>query len=130
MTPSAIPHATPSSDRSSDSYETERNGTDGESGCERDTSYVPNADASRRPNLLAYPTNCRYCGELIYLAICRDGKWRTFETRTVPAAPFGVWAWRKTWGMEEQDRIAGKTLHYCAQYDKPDVAPWDRGYRS
>lgn len=126
MTPYAIPHATPSRDRSSDSYETKRNGTDEESGYERDTSYVPNARTSDQPKSLAYPTNCRYCGDLIYLAMCRDGKWRSFDTKTVPAAPFGVWAWRKTWGMEEQEHVPGKGLHYCARHLSPNLAPWDR----
>jgi hypothetical protein len=58
--------------------------------------------------------------------MCRDGKWRSFDTATVPPAEAGVWAWRKGWGMEEQELVRGKRLHYCASYDRPNLAPWDR----
>ncbi len=65
---------------------------------------------------LARPVDCRSCGSSVYLALCRDGRWRTFERATVPAAPTGVWAWRRTWGMEEQELVPGHLLHYCAGY--------------
>ena len=101
-------------------------GLDGESGYERDHLSVSDAHARKTPKSLAYATPCRYCDELIYLALCRDGRWRTFDTRTIPAAPTGVWAWRKHHGMEEQELVTGKRLHYCSHYNRPNLAPWDR----
>lgn len=65
---------------------------------------------------LARAVDCRYCQRPIYVAICRDGKWRSFEPRRVPAAAALVWAWRKRHGMEEQDLVPGHHLHYCAEY--------------
>jgi hypothetical protein len=90
-------------------------GTDGESGYERADLSEPNAHASTSPRSLAYLTPCRYCGTEVYVAICRDGRWRTFDTRRVPAAERCVWAWRKRLGMEEQDLVPGHLLHYCAE---------------
>lgn len=65
---------------------------------------------------LAIETDCRYCHEPVFRAVCIDGRWRTFEKLTVPAAPIGVWAWRRHQGMQEQDLVPGKGLHYCPQY--------------
>lgn len=96
-------------------------GTDGESGCEGANPSVPNARASTSPSSLAYATNCRYCGGSIFVAICSDGRWRSFETRTVPAAPTCVWAWRKRQGMQEQEHVPGKPLHFCTEYDRLDL---------
>lgn len=93
-------------------------GTDGESGCERANPSDPNARANTSPRSLAYVTGCRYCDGQIYVAICRDGKWRSFEMRLVPPAPANVWAWRKRYGMEEQDLVHGHFLHYCADYNR------------
>jgi hypothetical protein len=81
-----------------------------------------NAHASETPSTLAYLTPCRYCDTEIYLAICRDGRWRSFDTQTVPAADKGVWAWRKRYGMEEQELVSGKQFHYCAEYRRVDPA--------
>lgn len=92
-------------------------GTDGESGCEG--GNLSGVDAhDTRPPTLAYHAPCRYCGRPVYVALCRDGRWRTFETATVPTAPAGVWAWRKTWGMEEQELVPGHVLHFCAEYTR------------
>jgi hypothetical protein len=77
----------------------------------------PNArDARARIGYLAKRTPCRYCGTTVVLAICRDGRWRTFETATVPAAAVNVWAWRKHLGMEETDLVDGHRLHFCVEY--------------
>lgn len=65
---------------------------------------------------LAHSVNCRYCEKPIYVAICSDGKWRSFETGTFPAAPTCIWAWRKHTGMQEQEHVPGKRLHYCTEY--------------
>lgn len=85
---------------------------------------VSNTHASKTPDSssqasgkVAYETPCRYCQAPIYVAICADGKWRSFEKRTVPAAAAGVWAWRKRQGMQETDKVPGQTLHFCAQHD-------------
>lgn len=68
------------------------------------------------PRKLAYETPCRYCKAPIYVAICSDGKWRSFEKRTVPAAPEHVWEWRKHQGMQETEKVPGHPLHFCAKY--------------
>jgi hypothetical protein len=65
---------------------------------------------------LAYIKTCDGCGQNIYMAISRDGRWRPFEMRRVPAAPHGVWSWRKRYGMEEQDQFPGYVIHFCADY--------------
>jgi hypothetical protein len=36
----------------------------------------------------------------------------------VPAAPVCVWAWRKGQGMQEQELVPGKRLHYCVEYNR------------
>jgi len=92
------------------------NGTDGESGCEGGNLSGVNAHASRTPSSLVYAANCRYCAKPIYVAICRDGRWRTFEPdlQSVPL-PF-AWAWRKRVGMEETDTVRGHLLHFCAEH--------------
>jgi hypothetical protein len=69
-----------------------------------------------RPSYLAQRRDCRYCHRPLILALCRDGRWRTFDPETVPAAPANVWAWRKTWGMEETELVPGHRLHFCAEY--------------
>lgn len=71
---------------------------------------------------LAYEAPCRYCSGPIYMAICRDGRWRSFELAEHPAAVAGVWAWRKRQGMEEQDRVPGHVLHYCAERSRLNAA--------
>lgn len=75
---------------------------------------------------LAYVKECDGCARTIFMAICRDGRWRPFETELVEKAPREVWAWRKREGMEEQDLVAGHLLHFCAAYHSPNLAPWDR----
>lgn len=79
-------------------------------------SNARDARAQRRPDYLAKQDPCRYCGRPIVLAICRDGRWRTFEPNRVPPAPSGTWAWRKRWGMEETELVPGHRLHFCAEY--------------
>jgi hypothetical protein len=77
---------------------------------------------ARKPiRSLAKAVNCRYCDRPVYVAICRDGKWRTFERELRPASPI-TWAWRKTYGMEETDKVPGYSLHYCAEYNRVDPA--------
>jgi hypothetical protein len=75
-----------------------------------------NAREDKPIRSLAEAVNCRYCDGPIYLAVCRDGRWRTFERDLMPPAPANVWAWRKRYGMEETDRASGYRLHYCAEY--------------
>jgi len=75
---------------------------------------------------LAYATTCRYCGAGVFVAVCSDGKWRSFGTDTVPAAPALVWAWRKHQGMQEQELVPGKLLHFCAGYSALAAALPDR----
>jgi hypothetical protein len=71
---------------------------------------------------LATLTSCRYCNARVYVAICSDGRWRLFGTETLPAAERGVWGWRRRQGMQEQEHVPGKGLHYCPQYrDRPGV---------
>lgn len=65
---------------------------------------------------LAYEKECDGCHSGIYMAICSDGRWRPFETRTIPAGPFGVWAWRKHQGMQEQELVPGHPIHYCPAF--------------
>lgn len=88
-------------------------------------AVVSNARDTRgnRPSYLAKAEPCRYCGRRIVLALCRDGRWRTFDPTRVPPAPSGVWAWRKTWGMEEQDQFPGYRLHFCAEYGDSHGGP-------
>lgn len=50
------------------------------------------------------------------MVICRDRRWRPFETRRIDPGPAGVWSWRKGIGMEEQDLFPGYGIHYCADY--------------
>lgn len=119
--PAAIPNGSPTWAPTYGTY-----GTDGESGCERENPAEVNAHTSTAPRKLAYDTACRYCGDTIYIALCSDGRWRTFDLATHPAAPVCIWAWRKHQGMQEQELIPGKRLHYCAAYTKPNLAPWDR----
>lgn len=69
---------------------------------------------------LARETACRHCDRPVFIAICADGKWRTFEREDHPRAAHGVWAWRKRQGMQETDQVGGKHLHYCAEYFQPD----------
>jgi hypothetical protein len=69
---------------------------------------------------LVYAAPCRYCDRDVYVAICRDGKWRTFERDLKPASAT-TWAWRKREGMEETNRVPGHYLHYCAEYRKADL---------
>ena len=64
---------------------------------------------------LVREVDCRYCRRPVYLALCRNGRRRTFEKRQRPAAPSGVWAWRRGWGIEETDRAPGYVPHYCAE---------------
>src|SRR4051812_13941410 len=45
--------------------------------------------------VLAKREPCRYCRAGIVLAVCRDGRWRTFDPQQVPAAAANVWAWRR-----------------------------------
>ncbi len=67
-------------------------------------------------NPLAYKKNCAGCGHEIVMAICRDGRWRPFETeRQAVPLPFAC-AWRKRHGMEETDRVPGHLIHPCADY--------------
>lgn len=71
---------------------------------------------------LAYLKECLGCREIIFMAICRDGRWRPFETPLVSRADREVWTWRKKEGMEEQDITAGYHIHYCADYfDRMDL---------
>lgn len=79
---------------------------------------VSNAHEIEPIRSLAYQALCRYCHQPVYVAICSDGKWRTFELATFPAAPEHVWAWRKHEGMQEQELIPGKHLHFCAEYSR------------
>lgn len=79
-------------------------------------SNARDARAQRRPDYLAKQDPCRYCGRPIVLAICRDGRWRTFDPDLVPAMPAGIWAWRKRYGMEETDRTSGYVIHKCADF--------------
>jgi hypothetical protein len=59
------------------------------------------ARAGVASGVLAKRESCRYCRALIVFAVCRDGRWRTFDPQQVPAAATNVWAWR---------------LHFCAEY--------------
>jgi hypothetical protein len=71
---------------------------------------------------LAYAKDC-VCGSPIFMAICRDGRWRPFETREQAAGTPGTWAWRKTYGMEETELARGRSIHYCAVFhDRIDTA--------
>lgn len=65
---------------------------------------------------LAYVKTCEGCQSEIFMAICRDGRWRPFETYEHPAAEHSVWAWRKRYGMEETDRTSGYVIHKCADF--------------
>jgi hypothetical protein len=65
---------------------------------------------------IAYLKPCDGCGQEIFMALSRDGRWRPFETTRVNPAPHGVWAWRKRHGMEEQDQFPGYRMHYCADF--------------
>lgn len=65
---------------------------------------------------LAYAKPCDGCGSSIYLAICRDGRWRPFELAEQPKGTPGTWAWRKRQGMEETEHVAGHGIHYCAEF--------------
>lgn len=67
-------------------------------------------------NHLAYLKPCAGCGTEIFMAICRDGRWRPFDTRQFPAADNSVWAWRKRHGMEEQELVPGHHIHLCPAY--------------
>ena len=67
-------------------------------------------------NRLAYKKNCAGCGEELFMAICRDGRWRAFETDRQPLPLPFAWAWRKRVGMEETDRVAGHLLHPCPEF--------------
>lgn len=87
-----------------------------ESGYERENLMSVDAHARKPIRSLAHSVNCRYCESPIYVAICFDGKWRSFDPQDMPAAPAGVWAWRRRQGMQEQDLVPGKRLHYCAEY--------------
>jgi hypothetical protein len=75
-----------------------------------------NARETTRKTTIAEAIDCRWCARPIYLAICRDGRWRSFERDLMPPAPRNVWAWRKRHGMEETDRVHGYRLHFCAEY--------------
>jgi hypothetical protein len=74
------------------------------------------ARAGVASGVLAKRESCRYCRALIVFAVCRDGRWRTFDDQQVPAAPTNVWAWRRRHGMEETDLVPGHRLHFCAEY--------------
>lgn len=87
-----------------------------ESGYERENLMSVDAHAKKPIRSLAHSVNCQYCHNPIYVAICSDGKWRSFDQETFPAAPQNVWAWRKHEGMQEQNLVPGKRLHYCAEY--------------
>ncbi len=67
-------------------------------------------------NHIAYLKECNGCHSEIFMAICRDGRWRPFETRQLPPGTCGAWAWRKRQGMEETDRAPGHSIHYCADF--------------
>ena len=76
-------------------------------------------------NGVAYQKPCDGCGSEIVMAICRDGRWRPFETKRQPTPLPFAWAWRKRIGMEETDRVPGHLIHYCADYhDRIDLAPF------
>lgn len=64
---------------------------------------------------LARQVDCRYCHQPIFLAVCRDGRWRTFDLIDTPAHTSGVWAWRRHLGMEEQELVPGKRQHHCIE---------------
>lgn len=66
---------------------------------------------------LARAIDCRDCDRPIYIAICRDGRWRPFERKLHPAGTPGTWAWRKHQGMEETELVPGYGLHYCPSFD-------------
>ncbi len=73
-------------------------------------------------NGLAYLKICDGCGAEIFMAICRDGRWRPFETRRQLVSLSFAWAWRKRHGMEETDRVPGHLIHPCPAYrDRIDV---------
>jgi hypothetical protein len=74
------------------------------------------ARAGVASGVLAKRESCRYCRALIVFAVCRDGRWRTFDPQQVPAAATNVWAWRRRQGMEETDLVPGHRLHFCAEY--------------
>jgi hypothetical protein len=76
-------------------------------------------------NRLAYLKACDGCGQQIFMAICRDGKWRAFEVeRQKVPLPF-AWAWRKRVGMEETDTVCGHLRHPCPAYhDRLDLGSW------
>jgi hypothetical protein len=69
---------------------------------------------------LAYRKTCDGCAAPIFMATCRDGRWRPFESeRQRTPVPF-AWAWRKGYGMEETDVVPGHLIHYCADFhDRP-----------
>ncbi len=80
-----------------------------------------NAHVARDPeslvvDQLAYRKTCDGCGTEIFMAICRDGRWRPFETRRQPTPLPFTWAWRKRIGMEETDRVPGHLIHPCPAY--------------
>lgn len=64
-------------------------------------------------NRLAYATACKVCSYKIFVARCRDGFWRPFDTNELPAGLPGTWAWRKRQGMEETDLVPGHAIHHC-----------------
>lgn len=68
------------------------------------------------PTNLAYEGQCHSCSGPVYVAICFDGRWRTFDMDDYPVAEVGVWAWRRRVGMQEQSIVPGKVLHRCAAY--------------
>jgi hypothetical protein len=67
-------------------------------------------------NRLAYAKECTGCGAEIFMAICRDGRWRPFETELQPVPSPHAWAWRKNYGMEETEIVRGRLIHYCADF--------------
>lgn len=62
---------------------------------------------------LVSAVDCKHCTGPIYVALCRDGRYRGFERTLLPAGTPGAWAWRKHLGMEETDLAPGYGLHYC-----------------
>lgn len=67
-------------------------------------------------NGVAYTKTCGGCGSEIFIAVCRDGRWRPFETKRQAVPVSFAWAWRKRHGMEETDHVCGHLIHYCADY--------------
>lgn len=72
---------------------------------------------------LAYRKECAGCGDAIFMAICRDGRWRPFEIERQPTPLPFAWAWRKGYGMEETDRVCGHLVHPCADYHMRAFGP-------